>query len=78
MSSDTINAVINSPGTIQTSYDKSTKRWKNQELGTDTIISEHEDRSEAVVSGKNLSKEKNFTHSVLRKNGTSLFKMFHQ
>lgn len=79
MSNETIEKVANVADTVETIYNKEDKTWRNVlASNTSEILSQHDDREEAVVNGKNLSKEKGFAHTVRTKNGRSMFKMIHQ
>lgn len=79
MSNATIEKVINVADTVETVYDKSDKTWKNVLASNpDEVLSQFDDRTEAVVAGKNYSKENDFAHTVRTKNGLAMFKLIHQ
>lgn len=79
MSNATIEKVINVADTVETIYNKEDKTWRNVLASNpEEVLSQFDDRTEAVVAGKNYSKEKGFAHTVRTKNGRSLSKMIHQ
>lgn len=79
MSNATIEKVINVADTVETIYNKEDKTWRNVLASNpEEVLSQFDDRIEAVVAGKNYSKEKGFAHTVRTKNGRSLSKMIHQ
>jgi len=79
MSNATIEKVSNIADTVETIYNKEDKTWRNVLANNPSeILSQHDDRAEAIVTGKKFSKEKGFAHTVRTKNGNSMFKMIHQ
>lgn len=79
MSNATIEKVINVADTVETIYNKEDKTWRNVLASNpEEVLSQFDDRTEAVVAGKNYSKEKGFAHTIRTKNGRSLSKMIHQ
>lgn len=79
MSNATIEKVINVADTVETIYNKEDKTWRNVlASNSEDVLSQHDDRTEAVVAGKNQSKEKGLAHTVRTKNGRSMFKLIHQ
>lgn len=77
MNATDVEKLVNSTP-VHTKYDKSTHTWVNTVGDNQDAFHSSQDRTEAVVAGKKHAVENDYTHIVHRKDGSTLFKMFHK